>query len=64
MMAEYIQRKLRALLLRYFSDDLVLAYDRGFAAGVADANVEAYDEGYAHGLEDGGAPITNVRHTR
>lgn len=63
-MRQYIQRKVRAYLLRYFREDLRLAYDRGFAAGVADANVEAYDEGYAHGLEDGGAPITNVRHTR
>lgn len=63
-MKRYIEHKIRALLLRYFSDDLTTAYDRGFAAGVADTSVRAYDEGYAHGLEDGGAPITNVGRTR
>lgn len=64
-MSRWLQRKLRALFLWHFRDDLGAAYDAGYIAGIQDAGGPAFEDGYdagygkgyGDGLSDGGAPI-------
>ena len=49
-MSRWVQRKLRAVFLRYFRDDLRLAYDRGYIAGLEDAGGPAFEDGFEAGV--------------
>jgi hypothetical protein len=52
-MRQYIQRKVRAYLLRYFREDLRLAYDRGYITGLEDAGGPAFEDGFVEGFVEG-----------
>lgn len=52
-MIRYIQRKLRALFLWHFRDDLRLAYQAGYQAGEEDVRDHIRQDAYAEGWHDG-----------
>lgn len=52
-MRRYFQRKLRAMFLWHFRDDIRLAYDRGYLTGLQDAGGPAFEDGYAEGFVGG-----------
>lgn len=52
-MSRWVQRKLRAMFLWHFRDDIRLAYDQGYLIGLQDAGGPAFEDGYAEGFVDG-----------